>query len=137
MKISKPEYLEKAMSLAQDEQQRVLSRMTGKLPNRLIKEKLSMEEAIAIQLEIEDEQLAEWRKNWEKIRKHEADKKAGSEKKLESVKKSSAKASAGKAVKVSEPAATQAAAEAGGKPVPVAKTKPAAKSKPASKTGKA
>lgn len=69
MKIGKPEYIEKAKSLSYDEQQRILSRMTGKLPKRLIKEKLSVDEAIAIQLEIEEEQLQEWRNNWEKIKK--------------------------------------------------------------------
>lgn len=76
MKISKAEYLKKAKSLTEDEQHRLLSRMTGKLPKRLSKEKLTVEEAIAIQLEIEDEQLQEWRKNWEKIKKQDATKSA-------------------------------------------------------------
>lgn len=103
MKISKPEYLEKALLLSHDEQQRILSRMSGKLPNRLLKDKLSVEEAIAIQLEIEDEHLAEWRKNWEKIRKQEADRKAKAEKKL-AVKKGAAteQAAAKKSVVKSE-----------------------------------
>ncbi len=129
MKISKPEYLEKALLLNDDEQQRILSRMSGKLPNRLLKEKLSVEEAIAIQLEIEDEQLAEWRKNWEKIRKQDADKKAKAERKLASknsadveqavVKKSAAKATAEKApaAKPAKPAAkTKTPARTAGKP---------------------
>ncbi len=129
MKISKPEYLEKALLLNEDEQQRILSRMSGKLPNRLLKEKLSVEEAIAIQLEIEDEQLAEWRKNWEKIRKQDADKKAKAERKLASknsadveqavVKKSAAKATAEKApaAKPAKPAAkTKTPARTAGKP---------------------
>lgn len=72
MKIGKPEYMQKAAALSHDEQQRILSRMTGKLPKRLIKEKLSVDEAIAIQLEIEEEQLEEWRKNWDKIRKQDS-----------------------------------------------------------------
>ncbi|CAG0993901.1 hypothetical protein MTYP_02434 [Methylophilaceae bacterium] len=72
MKIGKPEYMQKAAALSHDEQQRILSRMTGKLPKRLIKEKLSIDEAIAIQLEIEEEQLEEWRKNWDKIRKQDS-----------------------------------------------------------------
>lgn len=76
MKISKAEYLKKAKSLTEDEQHRILSRMTGKLPKRLSKEKLTVEEAIAIQLEIEEEQLQEWRKNWEKIKKQDATKSA-------------------------------------------------------------
>jgi hypothetical protein len=129
MKISKPEYLEKALLLNDDEQQRILSRMSGKLPNRLLKEKLSVGEAIAIQLEIEDEQLAEWRKNWEKIRKQDADKKAKAERKLASknsadveqavVKKSAAKATAEKApaAKPAKPAAkTKTPARTAGKP---------------------
>jgi len=61
VKISKPEYLEKALLLSAEEQERLLSRMTGKLPRRLEKDKLSVAEALAIQLEIEDEQLNEWR----------------------------------------------------------------------------
>ena len=61
MKISKPEYLEKVRLLSAEEQERLLSRMTGKLPRRLEKDKLSVAEALAIQLEIEDEQLNEWR----------------------------------------------------------------------------
>jgi len=61
MKLSKPEYLAKAQQLSMDEQERLLSRMVGKLPKRLQKDKLSREEALAIQLELEDEQLQEWR----------------------------------------------------------------------------
>lgn len=76
MKISKPEYIAKALLLNEDERQKIMSRMSGKLPKRLLKEKLSVEEAVAIQLEIEEEQLAEWRKNWEKIRKQDGDKKS-------------------------------------------------------------
>jgi hypothetical protein len=61
VKICKPEYLEKALLLSVEEQERLLSRMTGKLPRRLEKDKLSVDEALAIQLEMEDEQLNEWR----------------------------------------------------------------------------
>jgi len=124
MKISKPEYLEKALLLSDDEQQRILSRMSGKLPNRLLKDKLSIEEAIAIQLEIEDEHLAEWRKNWEKIRKQEADRKAKAEKKLAAKKGADAEqATAKKSVAKSE-------VETSVKKVAAAKpAKPAAKAK--------
>jgi acetylglutamate kinase len=62
-KISKPEYEEKVRTLSEEEAERLLSRMSGKLPKRLQKEKLTREEALAIQLEVEDEQLEEWRKN--------------------------------------------------------------------------
>lgn len=61
MKIANVSYLERAQKLDIDEQERLLSRMAGKLPKRLQKEKLTRYEAIAIQLELEDEQLQEWR----------------------------------------------------------------------------
>ena len=61
-KISSPAYLAKVKLLTKDETERLLSRMSGKLPRRLEKDKLSKEEALAIQLEFEDEQLKEWRK---------------------------------------------------------------------------
>jgi hypothetical protein len=61
VKICKPEYLKKALLLSSEDQERVLSRMSGKLPRRLHKDRLSVDEALAIQLEIEDEQLNEWR----------------------------------------------------------------------------
>jgi hypothetical protein len=77
MKIGKPDYIKQAQGLSEEEQQKVMSRMSGKLPKRLFKDKLSVEEAIAIQLEIEEEQLADWRKNWAKIRKQDAEKKSG------------------------------------------------------------
>ncbi len=69
MKISKPKYLEKALLLTPEEQERVLSRMSGKLPRRLEKDRLSIDEAIAIQLEIEDEQLNEWRQRMHALKK--------------------------------------------------------------------
>ncbi len=61
MKSAKNEYLDKASKLSETETERVLSRMGGKLPKKLDKEKLSQLEALAIQLELEDEQLNEWR----------------------------------------------------------------------------
>jgi len=63
MAIKTPDdkYLAIANSLPAKEAERVLSRMSGKLPRRLEKEKLTTLEAIAIQLELEDEQLDEWR----------------------------------------------------------------------------
>jgi hypothetical protein len=61
MKISNPEYLTKVELLTEEEKDRLFSRMAGKLPRRLEKDKLSKEEALAIQMELEDEQLQEWR----------------------------------------------------------------------------
>ncbi len=69
-KISKPEYEEKARALSEEDAERLLSRMSGKLPKRLQKEKLTREEALAIQLEVEDEQLEEWRKNMNALHTH-------------------------------------------------------------------
>ncbi len=59
--ICKEEYLEKVELLTEEETERLLSRMHGKLPRRLEKGKLSQQEALAIQMELEDEQLQEWR----------------------------------------------------------------------------
>lgn len=63
MKAISVDYIAKATKLNEEDRERVLSRMGGKLPKRLHKEKLTVEEAIAIQLELEDEQLQEWRAN--------------------------------------------------------------------------
>lgn len=56
-----PEYLAKVASLSEEEAERLLSRMTGKLPRRFEKNKLSREEALAMQMELEDDLLNEWR----------------------------------------------------------------------------
>ncbi len=66
-KMSKPEYEAKALELSEDEAERLLSRMSGKLPKRLRNEKLTRDEALAIQLELEDEQLEEWRRNMQEL----------------------------------------------------------------------
>jgi hypothetical protein len=70
-KLCKPEYLAKVQSLSKLEAERLLSRMAGKLPRRLEKDKLSREEALAIQLELEDEQLQQWRKMMRILNKRE------------------------------------------------------------------
>jgi len=100
MKMSSPEYLEQAKKLSAEEQERLLSRMAGKLPRRLQKDKLSKEEALAIQLEIEDEQLHEWRERMYAIK---AKNKADTEPK--------AKAKSAKHVAEDAPAAVKAAAK--------------------------
>ncbi len=66
-KIASEEYQEKAKLLNADEAERLLSRMSGKLPKRLDKDKMSKEDALALQLEIEDEHLNEWRAKMSKI----------------------------------------------------------------------
>lgn len=71
MKIKKASegYIEKANNLTEEEVEKLQSRMRGKLTRRAEDKKLSLIETLAIQLELEDEQLAEWRKNLQEIRK--------------------------------------------------------------------
>lgn len=70
MAIKNPsdEFIKLAESMNAAASERILSRMTGKLPKRFRKEKLTKIEAIAIQLELEDELLQEWRKNFAEIK---------------------------------------------------------------------
>ena len=56
-----PGYLEKAKLLDEEEIERLLSRMREKLLRRLDDKKLDALEVAALQLEIEDEALNEWR----------------------------------------------------------------------------
>lgn len=69
------DYAEQVKKLSKTQKERILSRMTGKLPKRLEKDKLTEEEAIAIQLELEDEQLQEWKDKVASIRAKEKKKK--------------------------------------------------------------
>ena len=62
-------YLEKANQLNKEETERLLARMRSKLMRRLEDKKMSVQEAVAIQLEIEDEELQEWRTRMTEIRK--------------------------------------------------------------------
>jgi hypothetical protein len=62
------EYLKKAKALSRDEAERLFARMRGKFTRRLEDKKYSPVEAAALQLQYEDNQLAEWRKNLVKIR---------------------------------------------------------------------
>ena len=86
MKTINVDYIAKAKNLSDEDHDRVLSRMGGKLPKRLQKEKLTVEEAIAIQLELEDEQLQEWRANMAVIQEKSAKAKAKAEEKATKVK---------------------------------------------------
>ena len=63
------EYLKKAKLLSKEEKERLLSRARTKLTRRLEDKKLSTVEVLAIQLEIEDEELQEWRKKMAEIGK--------------------------------------------------------------------
>src|SRR5665811_106082 len=84
--ISKPEYLAKVALLTEEETERLLSRMVGKLPRRLEKGKLSQADALAIQMELENEQLQEWRKMMQVLKVKEEAKKKEEIKKKEEVK---------------------------------------------------
>jgi hypothetical protein len=75
MKTSKPEYLAKVKLLTKEESDRLFSRMTGKLQHRRESDKIDKEEALAIQMELEDEQLQEWRKMMKKLKEDDDEKK--------------------------------------------------------------
>ena len=83
----KPEYVAKVKKLSPDEIERLLSRMGGKLPRRLEKRKVSQDEALAMQLQLEDEQLHEWRKMMHILKEKEEAKKEAKPKKDEKPKK--------------------------------------------------
>lgn len=67
-KIPSEQYLEQAKRLSKEEIERLLSRTRSKLMRRLEDKKLSAVEVVAIQLEIEDEELNEWREKWAEIK---------------------------------------------------------------------
>jgi len=62
------QYIEKAKGLAREEAERILSRMRGKLMRRLEDRKLIPLEAVALQLELEDKHLQEWRERLTELR---------------------------------------------------------------------
>ena len=75
IKTANEEYIEKAKLLTEEEAERLQSRMIDKLHRRLEDKKLNTIEAIAIQLEFEDEQLNEWRERVVEVREKFKDKK--------------------------------------------------------------
>jgi hypothetical protein len=70
--IPSPAYVEQARLLSKEEAERVFSRMRKKLSYRLEQETIDPLEAVALQLQHEDEQLDEWRENLTKLRKAHA-----------------------------------------------------------------
>lgn len=62
-----PEYIEKAMALSHEDAERLFSRMRRKLSHRLETAELQSLEAIALQLQAEDDDLQEWRKRWAEV----------------------------------------------------------------------
>ena len=124
MKNINDDYIAKAKKLSAEDRDRVLSRMGGKLPKRLQKEKLTVEEAIAIQLELEDEQLQEWRANMAAIQEKAAKAKAKADEKAAKVKTKAAKpvvAKSAPAKKVTPVAKPAVATKAPAKPATTAK----------------
>ena len=67
-KIPSDEYLKKAKALTKREAEYLLMRMAGKLGRRIDDDKITSIEALAIQLEIEDEHRNEWRQNFAEIK---------------------------------------------------------------------
>jgi hypothetical protein len=67
MRKANKDYLTKVANLSEEATERLMSRMRGKLTRRIEDKKLSLSEAIAIQLEFEDLELEEWRENRIKI----------------------------------------------------------------------
>jgi hypothetical protein len=63
-------YLEKAKLLSSEDAERLMARMRGRFRRRTEDKKLSEVEALALQLEYEDEELAEWRQRMTEIREH-------------------------------------------------------------------
>jgi hypothetical protein len=70
MKINPPtrESVEKAMALSRNEAELLFSRMGAKLNRRLRDGTFNPVEIVAIQLELEEEQLREWRSNFAKLK---------------------------------------------------------------------
>lgn len=62
------EYLLKAQKLTKKQAEQLYSRMGGKLERRLENQKIIPLEALAIQLEKEDEDLNEWRTRFTEIK---------------------------------------------------------------------
>ncbi|HTH41140.1 MAG TPA: hypothetical protein VL968_10155 [Rhodocyclaceae bacterium] len=71
----KEEYLEKAKELSREDAEKILSRMRRKLARRLDENDLTPLEAVARQLQKEDDDLAEWRARWAEIQERDSKKK--------------------------------------------------------------
>lgn len=68
--MASEEYLKKAKSLNKVEADRLFSKMRGNPLGKLENENFNSLESLAIQLELEDQQLSEWRKNMHAIREN-------------------------------------------------------------------
>ncbi len=68
--MASEEYLQKAKSLNKVEADRLFSKMRGNPLGKLENENFNPLESLAVQLELEDQQLSEWRKNMYAIREN-------------------------------------------------------------------
>lgn len=74
MKKPSPEWVEKAMRLSKDDAEHILARMRKKLTRKLEDDEIAPLEAVALQLQLEAEQLDEWRARIAELRKRHAEK---------------------------------------------------------------
>ena len=72
LKLSSQEYLDQAAALSKEDAERLFARMRGKLARKVESEKIPSLEAVALQLQLEDEELQEWRQRWAEIEQREA-----------------------------------------------------------------
>jgi hypothetical protein len=68
--LASEEYLQKAKSLNKVEIDRLFNRMRSNLLHQLENNNFHPLESLAVQLEIEDQQLSEWRKNMYALREN-------------------------------------------------------------------
>ncbi len=67
-RIPSEEYLKEASSLTKEQTEFLMMRMTGKLGRRVDDHKITSIEALAIQLEIEDQHRKEWHEKFSEIK---------------------------------------------------------------------
>lgn len=71
IKVANEIYIVIAKTLNEDQKERLLCRMRDKLTRKWENEELDTLAALAIQLEVEEEELADWRENMKKIHEKE------------------------------------------------------------------
>ena len=71
IKVSDEAYIKAASQLNEDQKDRLLCRMRDKLTRKWENEKMDTLHALAIQLETEDAELADWRERMNEIKKQE------------------------------------------------------------------
>lgn len=66
-KYPSDEYLERAKSLSRDEAEKILARLRGRYSRRMEDKMISPLEAVALQMQKDDDDLAEWRARWAEV----------------------------------------------------------------------